>query len=219
MANNQIEFKNNIPENDQDNLPQIVTDDEADDSMHLLLMSSDSCHESSSDDALESDDEDEDQHTTAQEEEEKSLTDQQDDFKTVCNDLQSQSDESHFKDDSHFSSECITNATDGLNDENQQIVDASERVTFNVLTLYEKILLLGIRALQIANGSQALVDTTQLQEVNEHTIAALELEQHKIPFLLKRVLPNGKIELWHTHELVDVNVRTKTYASLYEQKL
>ena len=75
------------------------------------------------------------------------------------------------------------------------------RLTFNYLTVYEKILLLGVRTQQIANRSAILIDTSKLTKITPYEIAKEELRRKKIPFKIKRSLPNGTFEIWDISEL------------------
>ena len=38
--------------------------------------------------------------------------------------------------------------------------------------------------------------------IDHYTIAQMELEQNKIPFIIKRPLPNGKSEYWRVQDLL-----------------
>ena len=73
----------------------------------------------------------------------------------------------------------------------EEIVE--KRTTFNILTKYEKNFLIGFRTQQLINGSVALIDVTKLKEKTPYAIAQEELRQRRIPFKVKRTLPNGKI--------------------------
>ena len=69
--------------------------------------------------------------------------------------------------------------------------------TTEYLTKYEKARILGIRAMQIANGAPVLVETGN--ELDPLNIAELELKEGKTPLIIRRNLPDG------THEDVAVN--------------
>lgn len=70
---------------------------------------------------------------------------------------------------------------------------------YNFMTKYEKTRVLGLRALQISMGSPILVDKELLyNEINPLRIALIELRLRKLPFKVRRQLPNG--------EYIDVNV-------------
>ena len=67
------------------------------------------------------------------------------------------------------------------------------------LTLYEKTKIIGLRAQQLANGANPLINVdAHISSVIE--IAELELVQKKIPFLIKRKIGN-KFEYWKIEDL------------------
>lgn len=67
------------------------------------------------------------------------------------------------------------------------------------LTKYEKARIIGIRAQQIASGSIPLVESKGL--VSPISIALKELKERKIPFIIRRKLPNNTYEDWTIEEL------------------
>ncbi len=87
----------------------------------------------------------------------------------------------------------ITRNKDGI------IVDPLHK-TFPYLTKFERAKILGQRAKQINNGSPIFVKVTPTI-IKGHTIALMELQQKKIPFIIKRPLPNGSNEYWKVSDL------------------
>jgi len=81
-------------------------------------------------------------------------------------------------------------------------VTGDDRISFPFLTLFEKVMLVGTRAKQIANGSLTTIDVSTLKIVTPITIAEEELKQKKIPFMIERPMPSGKIELWSLDDLI-----------------
>jgi len=73
------------------------------------------------------------------------------------------------------------------------------KVTSKYLTKYERTRILGARALQISLGSPPTVDIGNTTDSYE--IALLELQQKKIPIIIRRYLPNNTFEDWHISEL------------------
>ena len=59
------------------------------------------------------------------------------------------------------------------------------------LTKFEKIRVLGTRATQISNGAPSTVDVRGLLTAID--IAKRELQEGKIPLVVQRTYPNGKI--------------------------
>ncbi len=76
--------------------------------------------------------------------------------------------------------------------------------TLPFLTRYEKARVLGLRAKQINDGSEPLITITQ-DMIDGLTIAKLEFEQKKLPFIIRRPLPNGASEYWPVHDLQDLD--------------
>lgn len=72
--------------------------------------------------------------------------------------------------------------------------------TLPFLTKYEKARILGERAKQINAGGQPFIEV-DVSTIDGYLIAMQELEQKKIPFILKRPLPNGGCEYWRLKDL------------------
>ena len=83
------------------------------------------------------------------------------------------------------------------------IVDAElkkDRQTTPKLTRYEKARIIGCRAQQIAGGLLAFIPVGDLTDPRE--IALKELELKKLPFIVKRPMPDGSFEYWKLDELL-----------------
>ena len=80
-----------------------------------------------------------------------------------------------------------------------EIIDSFHK-TIPFLTQYEKAKILGQRAKQINHGSTPFVDVPS-NIIDGHTIALMELNQKKIPFIIRRPLPNGTSEYWKVKDL------------------
>ena len=76
--------------------------------------------------------------------------------------------------------------------------------TIPILTRYEKARVIGLRAKQLNDGSEPLITINQ-DMINGLTIAKLEFKQKKLPFIIRRPLPNGASEYWNIHDLQDVS--------------
>ena len=59
------------------------------------------------------------------------------------------------------------------------------------MTKFEKIRIIGQRAEQISYGAPPNVDISGLTDAI--SIAEKELKEHKIPLIITRTLPNGKV--------------------------
>tara|TARA_Y100001970_G_C14245809_1_gene868120 strand:- start:4034 stop:4330 length:297 start_codon:yes stop_codon:yes gene_type:complete len=74
-------------------------------------------------------------------------------------------------------------------------------ITKNYLTKYEKTKIIGLRAQQIATGSPVFTDVPDGM-MNPIDIANKELNERKIPFILKRNVGNNKYEYWKLEDLI-----------------
>ena len=72
--------------------------------------------------------------------------------------------------------------------------------TLPFLTKYEMTRVIGQRAKQIDSGAKTFVKVP-LNMIDGYHIAVLELEQKKLPFIIKRPFPNGGIEYWNVGDL------------------
>lgn len=75
-----------------------------------------------------------------------------------------------------------------------------DRITTRYMTKYEKARVLGTRALQISMNAPVMVDITG--ETDPLKIARKELNERKIPMIIRRYLPNGTYEDWSIDELI-----------------
>lgn len=79
-------------------------------------------------------------------------------------------------------------------------VDVNHR-TYPFLTNFERTKIIGLRANQISRGSTPFIDVpAHVTDVRD--IARLELEQKRLPFIIKRPLPNGTFEYWRLIDLL-----------------
>ncbi len=78
------------------------------------------------------------------------------------------------------------------------------RTTRPYFSMYEYTALMSIRTQQLAEGSKPLVEITGLKTSDPRFleyVAKREIEQHKLPFIVRRQLPNGTSEFWSAQEL------------------
>jgi DNA-directed RNA polymerase I, II, and III subunit RPABC2 len=69
------------------------------------------------------------------------------------------------------------------------------------LTQYEKTKILGMRANQLSQGARPYIKVPEyVTGVSE--IARMELEQRRLPFIVKRPMPNGSYEYWRLSDLL-----------------
>ena len=109
---------------------------------------------------------------------------------------------------------------DGLDEESVDIVDDdedhvegdgfknkrgykknSERITAKFLTKYERARILGTRALQLSKNAPPMV-VPQPGETDPYRLAERELAEGKIPFIVRRYLPDRTYEDWKLSELI-----------------
>jgi DNA-directed RNA polymerase subunit K/omega len=86
-----------------------------------------------------------------------------------------------------------------IRDKNNVIIDDNHR-TVPILTKYEKTKVLGQRAKQINSGNKPYINVSE-NIIDGYIIAELELKEKKIPFIIRRPLPNGKSEYWKIKDL------------------
>ena len=86
-----------------------------------------------------------------------------------------------------------------VRDETGRIVDPLHK-TLPFLTKYEKTRILGIRTKQINEGAKPYLDVNPTI-IDGYIIAQLELEHKKLPFIIRRPIPNGGSELWKLQDL------------------
>ena len=71
------------------------------------------------------------------------------------------------------------------------------------LTKYERARILGQRAKQIESGATSFVKIPE-NIIDGYLIAELELQQSRIPFIIRRPLPNGGSEYWKISDLENI---------------
>lgn len=73
--------------------------------------------------------------------------------------------------------------------------------TYPFLTTFERTKIIGLRANQLSKGAAPFVIVPKhITDVRD--IARLELEQKRLPFIVKRPLPNGTFEYWRLADLL-----------------
>ncbi len=77
----------------------------------------------------------------------------------------------------------------------------SKHITRPFMTNYEKTKVIGLRARQIEEGAKPYIKVPEGM-TESHLIAQEELKQKKIPFIIKRRLPDGSFEYWRIVDLI-----------------
>ena len=70
------------------------------------------------------------------------------------------------------------------------------------LTIFEKTKILGFRANQLSQGSKPFINPLPEHVTDVLEIAALELEQRRLPYILKRPMPDGSFEYIRLSDLM-----------------
>jgi len=93
----------------------------------------------------------------------------------------------------------ITKLTNVIRDSTNIIVDPLHK-TIPFLTKYEKARILGQRAKQIETGAKPFISVPE-NVIDGYVIAELELQQKRIPFIIRRPVPGGAFEYWNLRDL------------------
>ncbi|EAT91747.1 hypothetical protein HBI56_011240 [Parastagonospora nodorum] len=87
-----------------------------------------------------------------------------------------------------------------VENEKDKKVAPENRTTTPYMTKYERARVLGTRALQISGNAPVLIDVEGMTDPLQ--IAAKELQEKKIPLVVRRYLPDGFYEDWTCEELL-----------------
>jgi len=90
-----------------------------------------------------------------------------------------------------------------VRDKNGIIIDDLHK-TIPYLTKYERARILGQRAKQINSGASVFVKVPE-KVIDGYLIAELELIEKRIPFIIRRPLPNGGSEYWSIKDLENIS--------------
>ena len=93
----------------------------------------------------------------------------------------------------------ITKLAIVVRDTTNIIIDPLHK-TIPFLTKYERARILGQRAKQIETGARPLVKLPE-NVIDSYVIAELELQQKRIPFIIRRPIPDGGCEYWNLKDL------------------
>ena len=86
-----------------------------------------------------------------------------------------------------------------ISEKEEIILNKEDRISSNRLSKYEMVRILGERTKQLTMGGKPLVKN--YEGLSYEKIAEEELKLNMIPYIIKRTLPNGKIEKWYLDEL------------------
>jgi len=130
-----------------------------------------------------------------------------DDEDDVSEDLDESDEENEGEDndDKEFDIEDVTVST--LKDKEfvsvtnmEELLNSTNKRTSDKITKYEYTKVIGLRATQLSHGMPALIDIRDLKD--PYLIAIEEYKVNKIPFIIKRPLPDGEsYEYWRLEDL------------------
>ena len=109
----------------------------------------------------------------------------------------------------NFHPECVLHNYDEILAMIQVVRDADDIIIDDLhksipyLTKYEKARILGQRAKQINSGSTPFVKVPE-NIIDGYLIAEIELKEKRIPFIIRRPLPNGGSEYWSIRDLENI---------------
>jgi len=94
-------------------------------------------------------------------------------------------------------------------DDNQKIQAAiknyEDNITLPWMTKYEFDQLIGLRVMHLSRGALPLVTLGEDFKIQGNmelrAVALRELNEEKLPYIIKRPLPNGKCEYWPVEKL------------------
>lgn len=76
-----------------------------------------------------------------------------------------------------------------------------KHATYPFLTLYEKTKVLSQRGAELARGAPPFIEVPEYM-TDVYDIAKAELEAKRLPYILKRPLPDGEYEYWRLADLM-----------------
>lgn len=89
--------------------------------------------------------------------------------------------------------------------------DRSTYRSMSFMTKYEFNELISLRTLHLAKGAPPMIDIEDDYKTKTNMdlrkIALQELKDKKLPYIIKRVMPNGKIEYWNVDDLDLITVK------------
>lgn len=83
--------------------------------------------------------------------------------------------------------------------------DRSKYISMPFMTKYEFNLLIGMRTMHLSRGSKIFIDLPSDFKIKTNmdlrSIAIRELKEKRLPYIIKRKMPNNKMEYWPVSEL------------------
>ena len=167
-------------------------DGDDDDIEEMMMKSPSSNHDEGGDD---DDDDDDDDHDDDDDDDEED----QDILHKFDSETKKKYIASHHPECLSFNHEETETMSRVVRDDTGRIVDPYHK-TLPFLTKYEKTRILGIRTKQLNEGAKPYIDVNPTI-IDGYIIAQLELEHKRLPFIIRRPIPNGGSELWKLQDL------------------
>jgi DNA-directed RNA polymerase I, II, and III subunit RPABC2 len=82
--------------------------------------------------------------------------------------------------------------------------DPAKNKTKNILSKYERVKIVGMRSEQLQRGADPYVEFDTTKDFNPREVAMEELKQRKLPFMIKRPLPDGTTEYWRLDDMINL---------------
>ncbi len=83
-------------------------------------------------------------------------------------------------------------------------INDDKHTTYPFLNKFEKTKILGFRMNQLSQGARPFIVVPEhVKDIRE--IARMELEQKRLPFIIKRPLPDGTYEYWRLQDLLQLD--------------
>ena len=108
------------------------------------------------------------------------------------------------KNDCVYDSEYLDSVMNEEKESEIKVPD-NERITHPILTKYERVRILGVRAKQIADGAKIMIKINNKELMSSMEIAEIELKNKVTPFIIKRPIGNNKVEHWKISELEQID--------------
>lgn len=102
----------------------------------------------------------------------------------------------------HINNDELRTLTTIVRNKQGIIVDNLHR-TLPWITKYEYTKILGQRVKQLNSGSKPLIKSQPL--INNYNLAELEIQEKKLPVIIKRPMPSGGCEYWRLQDL-EINI-------------
>ncbi len=139
------------------------------------------------------------EYISSSESEEEEEFDDNEQFRKIDQDLKQDYLVSHHQESKIHNFDEILNLAKINRNEKNVIVDDLHK-TIPILTKYEKTRILGERTKQLNNGHKPFVEIKN-DIIDGYLIAQQELQEKRIPFIIRRPLPSGGSEYWHLKDL------------------